>query len=225
LMFYKHVRKKPEICPSREFNHAIGFARDVIESEESGKDKIIILDFMMDAIREDIKADLLSYIFYNKTDFQPPFPFTYLNANGEEIRIPELGETTIDLTEVCVLVLPWHRERIKKQAKNLYYNDFIYDPRNHKGYYFPYLSFYYVNNGRHSASAGIIHKKRGTIEVMAYDITAAFPHLHTDGCSWFNSHNNEKRSELTDFRIGILYELAKMKYALEKSASRVCNQY
>jgi hypothetical protein len=220
LMFYKKRRKKPEICPSQEFNHAVGFARDVIESEQSDKDKIIILDFMMDVIREDLKTDLLSHIFYNEAhfdeEFHCPLPVFYLDAEGQECLIPKLGKTTIDLSETCVLVLPWDRERIKNQVKNIYHNDFIYHPSNHKGYYFPYLGLCHVYNGRHSISAGIIHKKKGTFEVVAYDITAAFPHLHTDGCNWFNSHNNKKRYELTDFRIGILYELSKMKYNLEK---------
>lgn len=221
--FIKRKQPKPEIFPPFEFNHAIGFARKVIECEETDKDRIIILDFMLSAIREDIKTDLLSHIFYNKEhfdrEFHYPIPLFYTNEQGQEFSLPDLGEKVIDLTEVCVLALPWNRESMKNQIKNIYNNDFIYQPSNHSANYFPYLGLCHAHGGLHSISAGIIHQKKGTIEANAYDITAAFPHLHTDGCNWFNSHTNEKKHELIDFRLGIIYELSKMKYHIENRDS------
>ncbi|GGA35299.1 hypothetical protein GCM10007416_05190 [Kroppenstedtia guangzhouensis] len=36
------------------------------------------------------------------------------------------------------------------------------------------------------------------------------------GEGWYNVHNNEKIRDLNDFRIGIIYEIAKLKYRIKK---------
>lgn len=218
MRFLKRKRNHPQIVPSLEYSHAMDFARQVIERENSVQDKVAILEFMLKVIKEDLKTDLLSHILYSQEyftrHFNYPFPFFYSDENGNQRKIKELGTTDIELAVNCVLVLPWHRERLRNQVKNLFRNDFEYDRWNHKAYYFPYIDLCWAYNGTHSISSGVVYKK-GTIEADQYELTELFAHLDTDGKSWYNIHNHEELYDLVDFRIGIIYSLAKLKYQLE----------
>lgn len=213
---------KPACVPAQEFKFAMDFAKDTLAIEKSNQDRIVILNFMLNVIKKDLQTDLLSHIFYSEEhfakQFRYPFPLFYYDEQGNEQGLPEEGIIEIDLAQDAVLVLPWHRERLRGQIKNIFSNNFVYDRSNHMAYCFPYIDLCYVYNGIHSVSSGIFHKK-GIIKAKAYDITKLFFQIHTDGRNWYNSHNNEKRGELADFRLGIIYEIAKMKYAIENNTA------
>lgn len=202
-----------------EFDNTMDFVKYVLEYEQKN-DQIIILDYVMEIIKKDIQYDLLTTILYDK-DFTKQirfiFPYNYYDEQGNECNIVNKKKTKkrIDLSTDCVIVLPWCRERMVSQAKNIGNNNFTYYPSNHLAYYFTYIDLCYVYNGTHSIASGIGHRK-GYIEATIYDISKLFDHVYTDGVHWYNSHNNKKYSiDLVDFRIGIIYEIAKIKYRLE----------
>ena len=227
-MFKKFFEKKlkikkavDEISPAYEFTNAIKFAQLALERESKKEDKIIILDFMLDVIREDLKTDLLTTIFYSKENFEKKigilFPVSYYDEHGNKICLFAGKEkmVTVDLTKDCVLVLPWRRTSMKNTILNIFKNKFEFDKYNHKAHYFSHVDICYVHNGKHSIASGIVHKK-GHIEASEWDVSRLFKHVYTDGRSWYNSHNNDKLDDLFDFRVGIIFELAKMKYKVEK---------
>jgi len=204
---------------THEFNYAMEFAQETLEEESKKENKILILNYMLDVIREDLKSDLLSQIFYcekyssKKINF--PFPYNFYNKEGEELNFsPEEEKIKVDLAENCVLVLPWHRKRMRDNIKNIYRNEFMFDKQNHLAYFFTHIDICYVYNGNHSIASGIVFK-RGCIEAKKYDVSKLFKHVYTDGSSWYNSHNDKKIAKLFDFRIGIIYEISKLKYELE----------
>lgn len=209
------------MCPAHEFRYAMEFARQVLKEESKQEDKIIILDFMLDVIREDLKTDLLTTIFYSKENFESrikfPFPFYYYDEFGNEFELfPEEERLVrVDLAKDCVLVLPWNRKRMRDSIKNIFANEFKFDESNHKAYYFSHVDICYVYNGNHSIASGIVYKK-GYIQAKECDLSKLFDHVHTDGLYWYNSHNNQRLDDLFDFRIGIIYEIAKLKYQIEK---------
>ena len=43
-----------------------------------------------------------------------------------------------------------------------------------------------------------------------------FEHIRTDGLHWYSTHNNIQLGEVYDFRVAIIYEIAKIKYNLLK---------
>lgn len=209
-----------DLDPAHEFAFAMNFAYVTLENEPNKEDQIIILDFILDAIREDLKTSCLTSIFYNRENFEGihsrPFPDNYYDESGNLLTIPCGDKETkeVDLSKECVLVFPWHRGRLRSQIKNIYRNKFIYQDNNHFSYYYPYLKICYVWNGYHSISAGIVHKK-GYIKAKEKDITPLFRHIYTDGLYWYNSHTKEKLFDLFDFRVGLIYEISKIKYKLE----------
>jgi hypothetical protein len=198
----------------------VEFAQQVLEKESKKEDKIIILDFMLDVIREDLKTDLLTTIFYNKENFgkeiKIPFPLYYYDKFGNKFHLFQEKKkiVTVNLAEDCVLILPWHRVRMRDSIKNIIKNGFTFDESNHRAYYFSYVDICYAYNGNHSIASGLGYKK-GYIKAREYDVSRLFDHIYTDGLYWYNSHNNNKLCDLFDFRIGIIYEISKLKYKIE----------
>lgn len=206
-----------------EFNNTMDFIQGVLKYEKNTQDKVIILDFILDIVREDLKTDLLTTIIYSdeyfKREIDYPFPHECYDGLGNKVFTwPENDpDKDVDLSKDCVLVLSWDRERLKNSIKNIYKNKFEYHDSNHLSYYFTHIDVCYAYNGTHSISSGIGHKK-GLIKAKEYDVSKLFDHLYTDdGLSWYSVHDKSKLGDIFDFRIAILYELAKIKYNLQKS--------
>lgn len=123
--------------PTMEFKNAMSFVNGFLEQEKSIEYKLIALDFILEVVNEDLKTDLLSYIFYSEVDFDRqldyPFPLQYFDEQSEQ-----------------------------------------------------------------------------------HDITELFPHVCTDGQNWYNAHTDETIGDVIDFRVSIIYEIAKVKHQLEK---------
>ncbi|WP_018305447.1 DUF6710 family protein [Desulfitobacterium hafniense] len=205
--------------PEREFDWAMSFVREALEYEKTNEDKIIILDFMLGLIREDLKTSLITSVFYNEepVKISPFFPSTYEDESGKlnNLETDKSQKREIDLAKDCVFVVPWDKSDLRDTIKNIFQNPFEFIDSNHMANYYPYLDICHAYNGLHSITAGIGHKK-GIIKADVMDITPLFNHIYTDGNCWFNQHNHNKLWELWDFRIGVIYEVAKIKYRLEK---------
>lgn len=203
---------------AQKFSNSMDFVKEAIDREKNPDDRIVVLDFVMNVIKQDLKTYLLANMFYSTEQsnkrFKYPIPLFYNDEQGHEKEVPVLGEVKVDLAKSCVLVLPWNRKKLRNQIKNINDNEFIFDPKNHGAYYFPYIDLCYVHKGKHSISSGIVHEK-GSIEATAYDLTKLFAHVSTDGETWYNNHGRKRLNELIDFRIGVIYEIAKIKYAQE----------
>lgn len=213
-------KEEQKLIPGSEFSFAMDFVRDTLVYEKTKEDKIIILNFILGLIKEDLKNDLLTTILYNKEHFDKvitnPFPFYYKDQEGRdlEITLNEEQRKAVDLAKDCVLVLAWERERLRNSIKNIFHNPFEYIRSNHLAYYFTYVDICYAYNGTHSISSGMGHKK-GVIEAKVVDITPMFDHVYTDGVNWYDLHSGMKLRALWDFRIGVIYEICKIKYKLE----------
>lgn len=186
------------------------------------EDKIIIIDFVMNLVKKDLKYDALTTILYQEEHFErdlsTPFPWQVFDELGNEItRLEEKGTKLIDLKESDAVVLPWNRDRFNQSIIGLKNQDFKYDKLNHMSHYYQELDICFVYNGLHSISTGIGYEK-GEIYANIIKIEKLFDNIYTDGLFWYNSHTDKKivtvsgDIKIQDFRIAILYELARMKY-------------
>lgn len=205
--------------PCFEFGKAMELIKEWCE-RTSTDDQLVLLDFVLKAIREDVKTDLLSTILYSERHFEKKlhyylFPFDYVDEQGKSHNIYlEISESkTISLADECVWVMPWDRVRLKYSILNIFKTDFEYDESNHKAYYYKQLDICHVTNGNHSISSGTVYRK-GYIKAQVVDISKMFDHVHTDGKCWYNSHDGTKLRDVDDFRIAIMFETAKMKHRL-----------
>lgn len=216
------------IQPSFEFNHAMAFAKKGCSHAETTQEKLTLLDYILDAVREDLKTDLIGSVLYRSENLNrfldyPILPYYYVDEQGTKHRwhAEEVGERTVSLATDCVLTLPWKQRRLIDAVIASAKEAFQYDPKNQKAYYYHPLGVCYIHNGKHSIAAGMFHKK-GTIQALEYDITALFPHVTTNGDHWLNAHTGEileldvmePQKKVVDFRVAVLYEVARMKWSL-----------
>ena len=93
-------------------------------------------------------------------------------------------------------------------------NGFKNYPINHIVYYYKELNICQVMNGNHSIAAGI-YTEKGTVLAKIVDMKPLFENLKTDGAYYYSIHNNTIIEKVQDFRIAVIFEIAKMKYKLE----------
>lgn len=203
-----------------QFAYAIGIVKDYLTcSEYSNSEKLILLDYVMDVIKIDMQSEYIVNLFYqhsvNKLNPEP-FPFFYYDENGRkrELISGELQIKTISLKDDYVITCPWNIDRIKDNILNITKNGFKYFSNNHYSYYYSELDLCIVYNGYHSIASGI-YNKNGNILAKVISIKPLFQHIKTDGAYFYNVYTDERLYWIEDFRIAVLFEIAKMKYNLE----------
>jgi len=220
----KRVRHaSDELQTSVSFYNVMKAADYALDINQDINDKIIALEYLLKAIAVDFTSDIQSrliYKDYNKEQIQthiPFFPSTfYDNDMIEHSFIKECNtdkQILVDLNHDNVLTTPWNMTRFFTSGINIYRNPFVFHQSNHLSYYYSDINICWVHNGLHSTSAGVYHKK-GKILSKYCDISPLFNHIKTDGLDWYCVHSGYKLDKLFDFRIGALFEIAKIKHNL-----------
>jgi|GEM_PF-1720532 len=206
---------------SGSFIHSMNTAKKSLDSEEDLEQKLVLLDFMIQVIKNDLTANSLATTFYDEHFFENHlsasfFPMFYYNQSGikkSTYSLTKKGRRMVNLAEDCIFVTPWNTQKLQKTVTTLHHHNLEYLPETHfSTYYFP-LGIWRIENGYHSISAGIGYKK-GEILSKEIDITNSFPHITTDGTYWYNTHTRGRLSRVLDFRIAVIYEMTKLKAKL-----------
>lgn len=209
------------------FFNCISFAKEII-LEEKRKDSILLLDYMMNTIKNDLKYSLLSDILYKKEheviDFRGEFlPNSVQDENGKRINYCKRENKTINTKKDIIIAIPWNRKRKISGIKSLSRKTFEYKFNNHAGKYYTNIDLTYITGGTHSISSGNELGKECIFEVEEIvEVNNLYNHLYTDGFYWYNKHTNEVieskisgKLQVLDIRIAILFELSRLKYNLE----------
>lgn len=204
-----------------DFSETMNNVRWFLGHETENDSKIRIIDFVMEVVREDLKTDLLSSILYRRRHdakwINPLMPSNFYDEVGNKIMLQDSqtqgsAVKEVDLSVDCILAVPWHFISYVDAIRTIGTNEFVNDS-NHRACYFKELELSCVNGGNHSIGAGVVYKK-GRVKAKEISIKEMFPHVYTNGFHWFNQHTKEKLAKVLDFRISLLYELAKMKEEL-----------
>lgn len=201
--------------PVKEFQTAMDYAKQIISLETNEEDQLLMLDYILHTVKLDIMYDLISEILYKNwgvgEHYRRPFPTTYYDEQDNKIDFFKSEEVIeINLAEKHFLTTPWHRARFRVKLKEISKHGFRYCKTNHKVFYFTHIDLCYVESGHHSISTGI-YKKQGTVKGIKCDLSKLFKNVHTDGRYWYNTHTEEILDDVWDFRIAVLYSIAKMK--------------
>lgn len=201
-----------------KFDNAMLWANDIIDNEDKENAKIM-LDYMMETIKNDLKYSFLTEIIYSprfetlditRKTFIPEF---YEDEKGKMINVTNRREKKINLKNDTIITVPYRQERKMNSILYLKNNVFKYMEDNHMGKYYEILDITYIYNGIHSISSGIELGKDSDIVIKeVIKVSELFPHIYTDGIEWINSHSNKSIYKVVDFRIAILFELSRLKY-------------
>lgn len=208
-------------CPKIEYSFAMDYINYTLELEKNLEDKINMIKFIMGVVKNDIQYDLISKFLYSDMEeikITAPIPISLMSKNlhDHDKMILISSDKMVDLSKDTIILLPWDRFRFPDTVRSIYKDEFVYIESNHKAYYYSDIDLCYVHNGNHSITTGII-KKEGIIKADEYDIKGLFKNLTTDGASWYINNDKEPLKEVFDFRIAILYELARIRYNLTNS--------
>lgn len=226
-IFAKSLDKEGKLFQSNNYNNmcrnnyeeSMSAIKDMMGfTEKYGCKKILLIDYLMDIIKNDIKYDYLANVIYGRelTQFRIYFPKEYYNQQGEliELNKREVFEK-VDFNNVLTFSVPWNKERLVKNLVTLSNEKFVYDKSNHEATYFLELNLCYVTNGNHSAAMGI-KNNQGSIMAKIFNLHPLFGNVDTDGVEWFSAYDKDKKlGRLSDFRFGLLFKLAEMKYNIE----------
>lgn len=214
-----HIKEHFEKTDKQQIKHTMIYFNRCLEECKNAMERLWTLDFFMKAISNDLQAECISEILYQDTvrDYAMGlFPNVYYDQNGERKNKIYIGQKKISLKEHNVIVIPWNRDRLPYSIIRIYKNKFQYYPTNHFVIYYKDIDLCYVTGGNHSISVGIVHGSvEEEINSSVYDISDMFEHVYTDGRFWYDIHSKNQLCECLDFRIGILFEIAKIKYKLE----------
>ena len=92
---------------------------------------------------------------------------------------------------------------------------FTFRKNSHFARYYKEIDVCYVWNGLHSVGMGV-YRGEGELKANQVSLEKAFPHMDTAGENWINVHTGETLMKVHDFRIAILYELAKMSNSIKE---------
>ena len=200
------------------------------------KEYIEYLSFTIDILIKEVKYSSLLEI--NRGNSRDRFIYPFFKFDLEFIGLPDYKNKVfvdIDIEKGNVISSPWNRKRYIRGVNYFKENDFKYDKKNHMAYYYDYLNITCAYNGIHSLGIGACNG-RGTIKAEYYDTVKLFQFIEAnDDLSFTYNKKNTleymKKNNIpithkfkedlnsrvygTDYRMMIIYELAKLKYELE----------
>lgn len=206
---------------------AVEYYRNVMENidmnlcRSSKEEYLSFIEYTMEVIRNELKYDSFADIIYRKgTKVREPYshfiPSHYYDEDDEYICDVETvysDDYEISLADDIVISIPWDLNRMTAASSTGKRVPFRYHRSNIRANYYKELGVCYVWNGLHHVAAGAVNRQ-GSIMAKAYSIAHLFPHVDTDGYRWLNSHNgNPLDVPYNDYRINILYGLAKKKWS------------
>lgn len=231
MIYSKEHDERLLINPKEEYEKFIVFVHQWLQDRNEETERLQLINFLLNLIKKDIQVDLLSEVYY-KNEFEITdltrecfIPLGYIDENGIAHSLEPFEEKDVDLSKVVTVVIPWKRTRMRDAIINVAKYGFRFDKNNHNSsLYFKEIDLCYAKSGNHHISSGII-QNTGYLEARVYTIEQLFPHVKTDGEYWLNIHTGEKLNlnneevKVFDFRVAVLYELAKIKYQLLKKTN------
>ena len=223
-----------------EISKMIFFVDDLISKEKEAENKIAILNYSIDLLKNDIKYfNSLKFIkiaskskyfdkdFYSEKDrgYYPQkvsIPITYYLEDGTKVNLFDSTSKTyeegfkIDASKECIISAPHDISKLIDNVKKIYTQGFISERNKAQIMHYKYLDiFEVIDDGNHSVSIAQI-KDEGSFKVKwSIDTSELFPHIDIVGNSWINTHTKKSISEIKDHRIGLIYKFAKMKWEIE----------
>lgn len=203
-------------CFKFQFDNAICFIKNAILYENNIDDKLLILKWFMDIIKNDlISENISSHLYQSKESlkiYRCVIPYSTYDENGNEIKAYTGEYKEIHLEKDFVHTLLWKPKSSINMVKKLKSSSFIQNG-NHQAHYFEELDLCYAYNGLHSISAGVYHKQ-GKINAEIIRLNRLFPYVSTDGLTWLFKSDYQNDIPVKDFRFAVLFETARIKHDL-----------
>ncbi|MBC3802914.1 hypothetical protein GH808_00460 [Acetobacterium fimetarium] len=209
---------QPDVMSRKEMIHEYNYVMhhvscflttEPVKKKEIVKNALANMDTVISLIREDLKYDLYAVAMTgNATARMALIPNRYRDQNGmtQSAQVDSDNDVNIHLNA----------------ADSVFYTQTVARPGGSPGAqvdYYRYLDLFHIRNAKTkqrtggSPGANIIQSRH------IYDATRLFPHVRTNGSEWINVHTGKIIADVIDFRVAILYALARNRYFIERCAN------
>lgn len=204
------------------YQRAISKIENFLKNISDDTEKIALLDYAIETLKQDIIGSKRAEIFY-------------VTGNPELINLfpPSQDKNSqkedLNLADVDILAAPYDLCRLQGAVCDLYRTSFDCDERHYTAEYYPEVNLLLIKNGIHHTAVADI-KGDGRIKgCTIIQLANMFSNYGTDGALWIDSRiekENDKnkhvlgyipreQSDVQDFRFAVLYTLAQMRYKMQ----------
>ena len=224
----KKKRKYP-INNKMEFEAIYNHVLTVINSTDV-ETAIVFCDYIIDILLKNLESCMqLNFVYHEKSLSElsskkgnaPEYrTFPYLpksiRVNGKSIDLETDQFVDVDLKSCYLLRNTRKTTSLIKTMRILMKNRFAFDQSNHIAMYISYINACaFISEGVHSLSVAHFMKK-GVIKAKLIDLSVIFPYVSTDGVNWYINDDYHSVTPVDDYKISLIYEIAKAKYNLMK---------
>ena len=165
------------------------------------------IETVMNLIKDDLKYDLYAInLDRNDTGRTAFIPHRFRDENG-------LFRTTKTNTKNDLNIHLNTSDSVFYTQASPYYSK---DDAGCQVAYYQYLDVFQIRNSKKFDTTGDIQKTDVIQSRYIYNTTRMFAHVRTNGSEWINVHNDKIIADVLDFRVAILYALARIKYFIER---------
>lgn len=219
MKFFERPERTDNInsCEIKQsYSEVISTARAWIRNK-SEQDQILILDYIIDILIEDICSSGAADVLKNTSSspFTKCIPRFCTDENNNTIDICTREKTEVNLSEVKLYVCPWNKSRTVDNLIRLNKTAFVFDETNHMSDFYTDINLCHVYNGNHSIHIGG-YLKKGSITSNLCHTELLYPHCTTDGLYWYNKHTGDKLCNVPDFRLAAVFAAAQIRYELKE---------
>ncbi len=183
--------------------------------------KLAALDYFMKVVKISIMSDPVPITRYSDLEelyLKDILPARYFGRDDSVCCIETTGgnEVEIDLTKKAAMLIPPEGKRImdrlviELQCGGEYLNTDL------QAIYSPDLGLTFICDSR-NRSLPEICRENGNISAKVIDIKPLFRYVKADTHDWHSALTHREISEVFDFRIGLLYEAARISNELQNS--------
>lgn len=208
-LFGKQNHAITENTDQGSFKNTLHIVESTMDLEKSVTAQVAILDFAIDAIGRELEAETTARILHLRGElpdeyFKIPFDFPF--------------EVTkrVNLKEYNVITRPWRIQKLAGAISSVFLYGFRQEMNLYDGTLYPELKLAIIGNGRHHTTAARM-KGTASADLTVISLQPVFDQLSTDGAYWY--FPNRAKSRVDEYRIAVLYELARKKYDLCQGAS------
>ena len=199
----------------KRFEKTVQTIHTMLNMADCDDEKAAILDYAINVVGRELVYSVSAELLHSGST---PDNREYVIPLGTITKVARLN---CQLDGVNVVIDTYDLEKLKKAIVQVSQNGFHQELSYYTGTFYPEINLVVVENGRHHLSAAAV-KNSGSAKLQVCDLKKAFPLLHTDGAYWYI--NDTTPWPVYDYRIAVLYELARIKYDLFPDAELVFHE-
>lgn len=187
-----------------EYDAALRQIDGFLSRAENNEARISILDYAIKVVKRDLIGEGMSQILYGKEapDWRSGFPGPAHGAEKETI--------SVELSKTDVLVAPWEATRLPDAICDLLQAPFDQRKSYYTATYYFEIDLLVIGNGIHHTAVASVGNGGILDGCTVVRWKSQFEEISTDGAFW-NYLKNGSIFPVGDFRLALLYTLAKMK--------------